>query len=148
MAMLEAKPTNRQQMAMLSGIGERKLELYADDFLAVIHEFTEPTSGPIGLSDTTAESVALFRLGYSVAQIAEQRELQETTIYGHLAKSVEQGLLPLNDVVELPELEIMQIKQAILDLSEANNYAVKPVFEHFDGRYSYGVLRCIRAALS
>ncbi|MEQ1619843.1 MAG: DNA helicase RecQ [Methylococcales bacterium] len=149
MAMLEARPASRQQMAMLSGIGERKLELYADDFLAVIREFTEPTShGPIGLSDTTEESVALFRLGYSVTQIAQQRELQETTIYGHLATSIGQGILPLADVVELPEQEISQIKQAILDLSEAHNFAVKPVYEHFDGRYSYGVLRCIRASLA
>jgi len=149
MAMLEAKPTNRQQMAMLSGIGERKLELYADDFLAVIHEFTEPTpSGPIGLSDTTEETVALFRLGYNVEKIAQQRGLQETTIFGHLAQSVEQGQLALQDVVELPEQEITEIKQAILDLSEAHNAAVKPVFDHFEGRYSYGILRCIRAALA
>jgi ATP-dependent DNA helicase RecQ len=149
MAMLEAKPTNRQQMAMLSGIGERKLELYADDFLAVIHEFTEPTSsGPIGLSDTTEETIALFRLGYNVEKIAQQRGLQETTIFGHLAQSVEQGQLALQDVVELPEQEITEIKQAILDLSEANNAAVKPVFDHFEGRYSYGILRCIRAALA
>jgi len=92
MAMLEAKPTNRQQMGLLSGIGERKLELYADEFLAVISEFVDINkNGPIGLSDTMAESVALFRLGYSVKQIAQQRELQDTTIYGHLAQSLEQG---------------------------------------------------------
>ena len=29
MAMLEAKPANRQQMALLSGVGEQKLKLYA-----------------------------------------------------------------------------------------------------------------------
>jgi len=85
MAMLEAKPTNRQQMSQLSGVGERKLELYAAEFLAVVGEFVDINkSGPIGLSDTMAESVALFRLGYSVKQIAQQRELQETTVYGHL----------------------------------------------------------------
>ena len=38
MAMLEAKPKNRQQMARISGVGARKLELYADAFLAVINE--------------------------------------------------------------------------------------------------------------
>ncbi len=89
MAMLEAKPSNRREMSLLSGVGERKLELYADEFLAVIKEFADLNNGPIGLSDTMAESVALFRLGYSVKQIAQQRELQETTIYGHLAQSLE-----------------------------------------------------------
>ncbi|MCK9637979.1 MAG: DNA helicase RecQ [Methylobacter tundripaludum] len=148
MAMLEAKPTNRQQMSQLSGIGERKLELYADEFLAVISEFVDINkNGPIGLSDTMAESVALFRLGYSVKQIAQQRELQETTIYGHLAQSLEQGMLVLADVVELPEQEIRQIEAAILNLPEEQRNALKPVYELFDGQYSYGVLRCIRAAL-
>ncbi|PPK72340.1 ATP-dependent DNA helicase RecQ [Methylobacter tundripaludum] len=148
MAMLEAKPTNRQQMSQLSGVGERKLELYADEFLAVIGEFVDINkNGPIGLSDTMAESVALFRLGYSVKQIAQQRELQDTTIYGHLAQSLEQGMLVLADVVELPEQEIRQIEAAILNLPEEQRNALKPVYELFDGQYSYGVLRCIRAAL-
>ncbi|MGZ5525833.1 MAG: DNA helicase RecQ [Methylomonas sp.] len=148
MAMLEAKPTNRQQMSLLSGIGERKLELYADEFLAVISEFVDINkNGPIGLSDTMAESVALFRLGYSVKQIAQQRELQETTVYGHLAQSLEQGMLVLTDVVELPELEIRRIEEAIMDLPEQQRNALKPVYELFGGQYSYGVLRCIRAAL-
>ncbi|MGZ4979347.1 MAG: DNA helicase RecQ [Methylobacter sp.] len=148
MAMLEAKPTNRQQMSLLSGVGERKLELYADEFLDVIGEFVDINkNGPIGLSDTMAESVALFRLGYSVKQIAQQRELQETTIYGHLAQSLEQGMLVLTDVVELPEQEISRIEKAIINLPEDQRNALKPVYELFDGQYSYGVLRCIRAAL-
>ncbi len=147
MAMLEAKPANRQQMSLLSGVGERKLELYADEFLAVISEFVDLSNGPIGLSDTLAESVALFRLGYGVRQIAQQRELQETTIYGHLAQSLEQGMLVLADVVELPEPEIRLIEEAIINLPEDQRNALKPVYELFDGQYSYGILRCIRAAL-
>jgi ATP-dependent DNA helicase RecQ len=148
MAMLEAKPTNRRQMSMLSGIGERKLELYADEFLAVISEFVDlNNSGPIGLTDTIAESVALFRLGYSVKQIAQQRKLQETTIYGHLAQSLEQGMLALADVIELPEQEIRLIEDSMINLPEEQRNALKPVYELFDGQYSYGVLRCVRAAL-
>ncbi len=147
MAMLEAKPTNRQQMGLLSGVGERKLELYADEFLAVIKEFADLNNGAIGLSDTMAESVALFRLGYSVKQVAQQRELKEETIYSHLAQSLEQGMLVLTDVVELPEPEIRQIEEAIISLPEEQRNALKPVYELFDGQYSYGILRCVRAAL-
>jgi ATP-dependent DNA helicase RecQ len=148
MAMLEAKPANRQQMSLLSGIGERKLELYADDFLAVIKEFAKLDGyGSTDLSDTMAESVALFRLGYSIQQIAQQRELQESTIYGHLAQSLEQGMLVLADVVELPEADIKRIETAILDLPEEHKNALKPVYELFEGQYNYGILRCVRAAL-
>jgi ATP-dependent DNA helicase RecQ len=147
MAMLEAKPSNRQQMSLLSGVGEHKLELYADDFIAVIKEFTDPSNGSVGLSDTTAETVALFRLGYTVKQVAEQRGLKEDTIYNHLAQSLEQGMLVLTDVVELPEQEISHIEECILNLPEEQKNALKPVYECFEGQYSYGVLRCVRAAL-
>jgi ATP-dependent DNA helicase RecQ len=148
MAMLEAKPVNHQQMSLLSGVGKRKLELYGNEFLSVISEFLDINANrPIGLSDTAAESVALFRLGYTVKQIAQQRKLQETTVYGHLAQSLEQGLLVLADVVDLPEQEIRQIEEGILGLPEEQKNALKPVYELFDGNYSYGVLRCIKAAL-
>ncbi|MEF3074211.1 DNA helicase RecQ [Methylobacter sp. Wu1] len=148
MAMLEAKPVTLQQMSLLSGVGERKLALYGDEFLAVISEFVAiENNGPIGLSDTIAESLALFRLGYSVEQIARQREMQETTIYGHLSQSLEQGLLALADVVELPEPEIRLIEDAFISLPEDQRNALKPVFERFGGRYNYGILRCVRASL-
>jgi ATP-dependent DNA helicase RecQ len=148
MAMLEAKPVTLQQMSLLSGVGERKLALYGDEFLAVISEFVAiENNGPIGLSDTIAESLALFRLGYSVEQIARQREIQETTIYGHLSQSLEQGLLALADVVELPEPEIRLIEDAFISLPEDQRNALKPVFERFGGRYNYGILRCVRASL-
>ncbi len=144
MAMLENRPQNRQQMALISGIGVRKMELYADIFLAVIKDFSAAVDG---LPDTASESVNLFRLGFTVKQIAEQRALQETTIYGHLAQSLEHGLLELADVVDLPPQDIRHIEEAILNLPEEQKNALKPVFEQFDGVYSYGVLRCVRAAL-
>jgi ATP-dependent DNA helicase RecQ len=142
-AMLEAKPANRQQMALLSGVGERKLTLYADQFLAVISAYTDnPTA-----SDTVTESADLFKLGFTVQQIAKKRGYKEDTIYNHLSQALEQGLLVLNDVVELPEPEIKRIEEAILSLPTEQQNALKPVYELFDGHYSYGILRCVRAAL-
>ena len=114
----------------------------------MISEFIDANhSGPNGLSDTAAESAALFRLGYTVQQIARQRELKDDTVYTHLAQSVEQGLLVLADVVELPEPEIRQIEEAVMHLPEEQRNALKPVYELFQGQYSYGVLRCVRAGL-
>ncbi len=143
MAMLEAKPANRQQLALLSGVGEQKLKLYGDQFLAVISEYIEDHKVP----DTVVESADLFKLGYSVQQIAQKRGYKEDTIYNHLSQALEQGMLVLKDVVELPEQEIKRIQEAILSLPEEQQNALKPVYELFEGQYSYGVLRCVRAAL-
>jgi ATP-dependent DNA helicase RecQ len=146
MAMIEVRPKNLRDMSLLSGIGKRKLELYGNDFLAVLNSFPDAEPVPV-TTDTVNESLELFRLGYTVKQVAEKRALQETTIYGHLAQSLEQGLLELNDVIDLPKQEINQIEAAILNLPEQQKNALKPVYEQFDGHYSYGVLRCVRAAL-
>lgn len=149
MAMLEAKPTEHHQLALISGVGKRKLELYGDEFLSVIREFADHGHNkPIGLSDTVAESVALFRLGYTVKQVAQQRGLKEETIYTHLASSLERGQLVLADVIDLPAAEIHEIECSLLELSEGQQNALKPVYEQFGGRYSYGIIRCIKAALS
>ncbi|MGD0962222.1 MAG: RecQ family ATP-dependent DNA helicase, partial [Methylomonas sp.] len=39
LAMLEKRPTNKRQLSLISGVGERKLALYGDAFLAVLEQF-------------------------------------------------------------------------------------------------------------
>jgi ATP-dependent DNA helicase RecQ len=140
MAMIEEKPADLKQMGYISGVGVKKLELYGDKFLEVLHDFSD-----MDLSDTTTESLELFRLGYTVEQVAKKRELKTTTIYGHLSQALEDGSVQLNDVIDLTENEIKQIEDAIIDLPEDQKNALKPLFEQFDEAYSYGVLRCVRA---
>jgi ATP-dependent DNA helicase RecQ len=144
MAMLETKPANHQQLALISGVGVRKLELYGEQFLAVISNFSSHNHA---IADTVTESVNLFRLGYNVTQVAQKRALKEETIYNHLSQALEQGLLKLEDVVDLPKQEIKQIEEVLLSLPEEQRNSLKPAYEAFDGQYSYGVLRCVRAAM-
>ena len=144
MAMLEAKPGNRQQLALISGVGVRKLELYGEQFLAVISNHTINNTV---IADTVTESVNLFRLGYNVAQVAQKRALKEETIYNHLSQALEQGQLKLEDVIDLQKQDIKQIEDVLLSLPEEQRNSLKPVYEAFDGQYSYGVLRCVRAAM-
>jgi ATP-dependent DNA helicase RecQ len=144
MSMMEQKPSTLEQLGRIPGVGERKLALYGNQFLAIIREFREPT---LAISDTASETVELFKLGFSIKQVAEKRQLKETTIYGHLAQYLEQGQLVLADVVPLPEQEIRRIEETIINLPDDQKNALKPVYEAFSGAYSYDVLRCIRAAL-
>jgi ATP-dependent DNA helicase RecQ len=144
MAMMEHKPTTLAEMAQLSGVGQRKLDLYGEKFLAIIREFF---GDDVGLSETVTESLRLFRIGLSVQKIAETRTLKETTIYGHLAEAIAQGLLVLSEVIDLSESEVKQIEISLLNLPEEQQNSLKPVYEQFEEVYSYGVLRCVKAAL-
>jgi ATP-dependent DNA helicase RecQ len=144
MEMISAMPQNLRQMAAISGIGARKLELYGEQFLEVIAAHAE-TSTPVSSDDTVGASIELFRLGYSVERIATQRGLKTTTVYGHLAEGIERGLVALQEVIELPEREIDLIQDAILALPDEQKRALKPVYEQFGGVYSYEILRYVRA---
>ncbi len=50
-------------------------------------------------------------------------------------------------VAHLIALEIKQIESSILSLPEEQKNSLKPVYEQFEEAYSYGVLRCVKAAL-
>lgn len=143
--MMTKRPANLKQMAAVSGVGARKLELYGEQFLEVLTAF--PNQPDLNFTDTVNTTLELFRLGYSIERIAGQRELKTSTIYVHLAEGIECGLAALQDVVELPESEIQAIQDALLSLPEQQTPSLKPVFEQFGGAYSYGVLRCVRAEL-
>ncbi len=144
MAMMEHKPTSLTELAQLSGVGQHKLDLYGEKFLAVIHDFFK---GDENLSETAAESLRLFKLNLSVPQIAKIRSLKESTVYSHLAEAIAQGLVVLTDVIDLSAQEIQQIEACILNLPEEQKNSLKPVFEALSEAYSYEILRCVRASL-
>ncbi|MCD2448997.1 DNA helicase RecQ [Methylicorpusculum oleiharenae] len=140
--MLEKKPLTHAHFIALSGVGQRKLDLYGDKFIAVIKTWSAAAQD----SDTVAKTLDLFRLGYKVQQIAEQRSLTMDTVYSHLSRALELGLAELAEVVELSQAQIQSIEDVIMNLPEEQKNALKPVFDFFDGQYSYGIIRCIRAA--
>ncbi len=147
MEMVEQRPSTIEQFARISGVGARKLELYGDDFLAIINDFTQQSEPQANLSDTAFETLSLFRLGFSVEQIADQRQLKTSTIYGHLAQAIEHAELVLQDVITLDAAELKHIQDILTDLPDEQKNALKPVYEALGGVYDYGLLRCIRAGL-
>jgi ATP-dependent DNA helicase RecQ len=144
MAMMESKPLNLQQMAMISGVGQRKLELYGDEFLQMLHKFRQAADDKSN-SDTCEETLVLFNLGLTVEQVAVRRGIKEDTVYSHLAKNLELGKVRLEDVLALNAEQIQEIR--LVMQAETSN-ALKPVYEHFSGIYSFGILRCVRATMS
>ncbi|MGB5455238.1 MAG: DNA helicase RecQ [Gammaproteobacteria bacterium] len=145
MEMVERQPQSREQFSNLSGVGESKLEKYADAFLAVIQSHIEQTH--TASTDTTAESLLLFRSGLGIDAIAEQRNIKPSTVYNHLAVCIEQGDIALNDVIHISDQELTAIQEAILS-TEDGQTKLKPVYDALDGMYDYEVLRCVRAAMT
>jgi ATP-dependent DNA helicase RecQ len=142
--MVECRPRNRDEMRLITGVGEKKLDLYGADFLNIIRVHGEEAKEPA--SDTIAETVKLFHKEMDVERVAVLRSLKPETVYSHLARAVEDGDVELEQIVNLKEREIQAIKDALLKQPEETK-ALKPVYEALEGVYDYGILRCVRAAL-
>jgi ATP-dependent DNA helicase RecQ len=147
MDMVELRPLSLAELGRLSGIGASKLERYGAEFLAVLKEHgPKPAAArAAGLNDTEKDSLALFKQGLTVDDIAERRGLKPVTIYGHLAGAIELGLVDGETVVALKAAEIRHIEAAWRTLPEKESRAIKPLFEALGGMYDYGVLRCLVA---
>ncbi len=143
MEMVSRRPQSREQLAQISGVGDRKLEAYGDDFLAILHEHgAEEDNDKL---PTTEETIRRFCRGDSIEQIARERDLTHATVYGHLAVAIEQGELELEDVIKLDEQAEKAIRFAIEQHGAEGK--LKPVFDALGGEYDYGVLRCVQASL-
>lgn len=102
------------------------------------------------LSDDTGKKLNTFEYSYwlynqgnTVEQIAEKRKLNPVTIEGHLARYVASGDI---DVHEFVDGDTLQKVEAYCK-EHPEDKALKPIFEHFDAKIPYGVLRMAIAAI-
>ena len=102
----------------------------------------------IMLSESAQITFEAFSDGQKPEQIAQQRQLNLSTIYFHLSQAIELGRLELRQVIQLKNEEIHEIEDKLLEYSSEKQYTLKPIFDTFDGIYDYGTLRCVKANLS
>jgi ATP-dependent DNA helicase RecQ len=80
----------------------------------------------------------MFRDGHSVEDIAQTRGLAVTTIHSHLSSMYELGeSLDISRWIEPEECDVIQ---GALHLFE-EPYQLRPIMDHFDGRYSFDKIR-------
>ncbi|MEL7423547.1 MAG: DNA helicase RecQ [Bacteroidota bacterium] len=135
--MSAAKPVSDAEMKQISGVGDRKLQLYGDVFMQAIIDY-QAEKGNAKPGSTQRISYELFKQGKSIEEIAQQRDVQLSTIYSHLASCYLNGE-PL-DVSSLVD------QNTIDTIAKALPYLEKPVrlkalYEMFDGQIEYGPLR-------
>ena len=93
--------------------------------------------------NTSEYSYWLYNQGNTVEQIAEKRKLNPVTIEGHLARYVASGDIDVHEFVDGDTLQ----KVEAYCMEHPEEKALKPIFEHFSAKISYGVLRMAIAAI-
>lgn len=145
MEMVMYRPLSHEQFRRLNGVGQRKLDLYGDQFIEVIE--AQQTRPEADQNHQAGQSVLLYKSGMTIEQVARQQRLSSKVIYGHLAQAIQQGELALTDVIDLPAAEIRHVEQVIHECQLEYGHALKPVYDQLAGVYEMGVLRCIKAGL-
>jgi ATP-dependent DNA helicase RecQ len=157
-------PRTDAEFLSIPGVGQRKLDGYGGKFLQVIEEwvaendprdfppieFSDPAAEPKaprrkeGLSATARETLTLYQTGKSLAEIASERGLNLSTIETHIAKSIAEG--EITDISPLVSAtEAQQVREATL---EHGTEALRPIFDAFNGRLSYGKIRIVIAVVA
>jgi len=140
MEMVDRRPQTLEQLGQISGVGDKKLEAYGDEFLSVIAEFEGTATEEI--NDTTAETIKLVCDGMKPLEIAHKRDLTLNTVYSHLANAIAQREIELADALELDEKSLKAIR---FEIEQSDDGKLKPVFDALGGEFDYGILRCVKS---
>ena len=153
--MSRAYPTTPDAFRQISGVGQRKLSELGPAFMREIEEHLKSNSRetfgqgtppavrePLG--DSEYDTLRRFRAGQTVADIARERGVKETTVLGHLSAAADCGEeLPLDPFVPLESQP--EVAAAFEDLGWVN---LTGVHERLGGRYDYAALCIYRAQRS
>lgn len=166
------RPTTLTDLMEVPGIGPSKLNAYGEEIISIVQSHLDDDdlgcgddgleNEPAAVSDkpkkvkkeehrddtgkklnTFEYSYWLYNQGDTVEQIAEKRGLNQSTIEGHLARYVASGDIDVHEFVDGDTLQ----KVEAYCMEHPEEKALKPIFEHFDAKIPYNVLRMAIAAI-
>ena len=170
------RPTTLTELLKVPGVGPAKVNAYGEEIIGIVQSHLEDDDFEQGetvseaseadnhdvVSDapkkvkkeerrddegnklTSVEySYWLYKQGYTITQIAEKRGLNPVTIEGHLARYVASGDIDVHDFIDVDTLEKIEAYLA----GHPDEKALKPIYEYFDSKISYGALRMAIAAI-
>ena len=146
-------PRTMEQFAQVRGAGAARLQDYGRQFVDVIsayastHGLPERSSHAGSQAPVTRTHEATAELvgqGMSVAEVARERGLAETTVIGHLERLAGQGVLVDLTHVLPGSGKLSEIEEAF---NACGGVQLKPVWEFLETRVSYDELRLARLHL-
>ncbi|MEE3999656.1 DNA helicase RecQ [Tenacibaculum sp. FZY0031] len=130
------RPQSDEEFLAISGVGQRKLEVYGAEFMEEITTFLNEKKRT--KKDTTLETFKLYKEGFTVEEIAENRGLKPTTIFSHLSKLYLEGKdVSLDEFIEADTLALVANAKKVLK----NETALKPYFEFLGEQVPYEKIR-------
>jgi len=151
-------PQTKEGFGQIAGVGARKLEQFADDFLKVIRSFAKERgleaiekTGKLKKDEVLIKTVRqpqfyaktreLVSKRIPLERIAKNQNLEPGTIVNHLEKMLDAGERLNLDYLKLPRDRYEAMKKGF---AECGDEKLKPVFEYLRGKYTYDELKLAR----
>jgi ATP-dependent DNA helicase RecQ len=142
------QPTSIQQLLNITGIGERKAELYGQAILSALRQYREGARAA-SLEKKTApalETLQLLAEGKSLEEIAQIRGRQLSTVVNAVAGLVEKGDVEFRpEWIDRNKLAVIEAACTKLDLE--NLQRLKPLKEALPPEITYDEIRLVIARL-
>jgi ATP-dependent DNA helicase RecQ len=132
------RPMSDDDFLKISGVGQRKMEVYGDEFIAEIISFMGSKLNKSKKKDTVLITYDLYKSGMSIEEISIERKLSSTTIYSHIAKLFSKGKnINIFDFVSNSDVETVRKAKVALD----SPTALKPYFSYLNEELDYFKIR-------
>lgn len=133
------KPLSEEELLGIRGIGQFKTEQYGPEIIQTIRDFVTTQDFLPGIKGRSKlETLALYKMGLSLEEIAKQRAVSYKTVIAHLINLYEEG-----EDIDLRHFlkgaDLVRIRQLWQEAGMSNT--LKPVYEALDGKIEYETLR-------
>ena len=145
--MAEKRPTDEGGLHDITGLGASKITRYGKAFLELIGQHKPHPLLNNRLPSTVNQTLAAHLRGLDAEQIASEREIALSTVYGHFADAIAAGLIEARSVLPLDEAEMDEILAAFERCNTLETGKLGPAHAALDGRYDFGILKCILAEI-
>ncbi|WP_333794395.1 DNA helicase RecQ [Hyphomicrobium sp.] len=142
------RPADEAGLHGITGLGASKIRRYGKAFLETIARFVPHPALDNRLSPTVNQTLALHFAGVAAEDIATERNLDISTVYTHFAEAIEAGLVAADDVLDLDPVDLDEIHATFERLGTLESGKLGPAHAALDGRFGYGVLKCLLAELA
>ena len=140
--MAQIKPQTLDAFKKISGVTSYKADHYGDSFVSEIRGFCQQQALPHPLpTPSNMITLQLYQQGLTIPEIAERRNLKESTIYGHIAELIE-----MQQPIEIDRFISEEKKSMIIKaIQTIGDGALTPLKNRLGDDYSYNEIKLVRA---
>lgn len=143
LSICEKLPADKESLHVVEKFGNAKAKLYGDQIVDLVLRYCreEGMIPFVNHKQTTYDvTYEFWKKGFSLEEIAQQRDCKLSTIETHIVKLVMERRIAPSEVIAQERIDELQN-----NIAEIPFYSFSQMYEHFEGKYSWLEIRVVCA---